>query len=395
VKLVGTVGGALRKPDEALGLLTAAEAAVVRAGSPRELRIRLSFHAGELYNGNNEPARALARFDEAKRLLLEAGADQPGSSFATMLGSVLLASATAYSTSGDHERAVLTYHEVIASHRRTLGPDSRNEARAWHNLGDELTVLGKPEDGVAAYREAVRIWRGRPGEPARLAFSMVGLATALQTANRWDEAFSVLEEAVRISREKMAPDDPKRTHGLIALGNAYMQRKRWRDAASALEEAIAFYERTGAKSSNHPITLFNRGDVELRQRRFAAATVWYDKAIAAFERTDGPQSRYLVFPLEAKGRALVELRRFGEAFAPLERAIALTVPAGGEGSAEQASARFHRGRALVESGVDRDGGLDEARAGRAALAALGADPQVLAPLDEWLDKRGVARPAPH
>jgi tRNA A-37 threonylcarbamoyl transferase component Bud32/tetratricopeptide (TPR) repeat protein len=381
VKLVVTVAGELRKPDEALGFLAAAEAAVVRAGSPFDLRLELVSFTAELYSVTNRRTEALAKLAEARQLVDESGRDLHGSSIP---GDLATSSGAVYSNAGDYDRAVVAYRDAVATYRRSLGPDQPQEANAWHKLADLMVSQGHPREGADAYREAIRIRHARPGDPSRLVVSLVGLATALQAAHDWDPAFAALDEAVRLSREKMAADDPQRVTAVIALATARAHREQMRDAAALLDEVIAFFERTGAKTIDFPISLYNRGDVELRQRRFGAALPWLDRSIASFVALDGPRSRHLVAPLAAEGRALVELRRPGEALAPLERALALTVPARGEGSAEQATARFYRGRAMVESGVDRQAGLAEARAGRETMAATGADTKAA---DAWLAKR--------
>jgi tetratricopeptide (TPR) repeat protein len=326
VLLVATTGKDLLKPDEARGILAAAEAAVARAGSSFDLRVKLLINSAQLDYATGKGNEALARLDEAQRLVIEAGKD-------------------------------------------------RRASKRVPELGD--------------IAQAVRIRRLRVGECPALAISMVALASALRSANELDEYFSVLEQAARMARAKIPPEDPTQAVVLIELANAHRQRKQWSEAGAIEDEAIGLLERAGVKSRNLPRTLFNRGQTAIKEGRWTAALEYFDRSIAEFEAQQGPDFHELARPLAAKGRTLVEHRRAAEALAPLARALALSVP---EQSRDAlAEARFYHGRAVVESGGDRDAGLAEARVGREEVAAF-EEPEDVKAADAWLAKQRRSRP---
>jgi tetratricopeptide (TPR) repeat protein len=382
LKLVLVVGYDLGKPQEAVGLLAAAEAAVVRAGSPLDLRVDLLIYAAQLYDTLNRAAEALAKLEEARRLVVEAGVSKTSSTRQAILGDIALEEAEARSIMGDHEGSLAAGQAAIEVYRRVHGPGHPDEAYPWHNMGEELRLLGRTDEAIEAFRQAVQIRDSKSGETPNLAISLSSLATALQEGGRAGEALQVLDRAVRISREQMSADDPARVASLISLANVYGGLKRWDEKIAIEEQVLAEYARTGLKQENLAITLFNRGDSEAGRARWRTALGFYDQSIARFEEIESTTYPMLVFPLEARGRALLELGRPAEALAPLERALALSVP--GQGRREQASARFLHGRAMVESGGDRAAGLAEARAGRDVLHAIAPDHAATVAATEWL-----------
>ena len=389
--LVVVEGFDLGKPDEAVQVLAAAEAAVVRAGSPLDLHAQVLWRGAQLDSARNQPEAALARLAEARRMLEAAGATRAGSLLGPELGDVLLETADTRSQTPDGEAAVAAYREAIAFYRRVHGPDHPDEAYAWNNLSDLLRIQGRPAEAVDAAREAVRIRAARQSDTPLLLGTQVTLATALEDAGRWDEARSILGDAVRLARARLAPDDLQRVPPLIALARVYGHARRWDEKSALEDEVLALYARTHARTVNLPITLLNRGNTEVARGHRAEALAFYDRSIARYDEIAGATSYRLIMPLEAKGRVLVGLGRPAEALAPLARALALHAP--GRGRREQASARFYHGRALVDSGRDRAGGLREARAGRAALAALDPKDPELAAADAWLAGRASASPA--
>jgi tetratricopeptide (TPR) repeat protein len=183
----------------------------------------------------------------------------------------------------------------------------------------------------------------------------------------------------------MSPDDPSRVAPLIAMATAHGLLGRVDEKIALEDEVLAALARLKVKPENLAIVLTNRGHSEAARGRWAAALAYHDRSIAVYEEIESPTHPMLIFPLEARGRALVTLRRPAEALATLERAVALEIP--GRERREQASAGFLRGRARVESRGDRAAGLAEARAGLAAMNALAPDHPDTRAAAAWLARR--------
>src|SRR5205085_11726157 len=79
----------LGQPDEARVMMLAARAAAARAGDPPDLRAEVLGNEADVLTADGDTVAALASLDEARTLLVGAGADQPGSTLASSLGGVL------------------------------------------------------------------------------------------------------------------------------------------------------------------------------------------------------------------------------------------------------------------------------------------------------------------
>ena len=90
-----------------------------------------------------------------------------------------------------------------------------------------------------------------------------------------------------------------------------------------------------------------------------------------------------MYPLIADARCKLTLGRAADAIAPLERALTLV---NNQVPGKDALARFYLGRAKVDSGRDRAGGLAEASAAYPKLAGLHPDEQ--AAIDRWFTAHG-------
>ena len=105
---------------------------------------------------------------------------------------------------------------------------SPHSVKAANNLGLAYEGLNRPEDALAAYRQALA-WQAndpRPSEQPSLNLGML-----LTDRNQLDEALPLLQRA-----EALAPRDPK-IHG--ALGKLYVRRGELPPARAELEQAVA------------------------------------------------------------------------------------------------------------------------------------------------------------
>jgi len=368
-RLVGLIGDAEGKPKEALALLPAARAAVVRAGNDPRQRVELLINEAMVRDGDGGVAEALARLDEASAVLVAAGAEADGSPLVPRLADVEMERGNALIADGKWSESEGAYRRAIALYRRGYGPDHPAEAFGWHNLGEALRHSGHRDEALAAYREAARIREAREGETPLLAGTLVSIGATLNALGRWSEAMVPLERAVAVMRKRVPAGDPALVAPLLTLATAERHIGRVPDARHAFDEAIAIGEKTGATKTNFAISVYNRGELEADARDFTAALADYRRARSLFEATPTMRPAQLVYPLLGEGRALVELGRAAEAVAPLERAIA--IDSKGESAGQQAQARVWLGRALVESPASRARGRALMKAGRDELVRLG------------------------
>ncbi|MCB9565427.1 MAG: serine/threonine protein kinase [Kofleriaceae bacterium] len=388
-KLIAVIGYEQGQPDDALALVPAASAAVLRAGDPLDARVDLLYAQGQILDEGARVADGLAMLEKARRALVEAGATRPGSPLAPRLADVLLELGTAASNDGDVDASVARYDEAIALARQLYGPDSSAEAIALHDLGETLRHAGRLDEALVATRGAARINEARGGDTVRLASNLVGVGTLLGAQGDWPGALVAHDRALQIYTARLGADDVELVPVLTGRASALAHVGRVDDALATYATLLALVERAGATTNNLPIALYNRGELYAGRDRCADALPDYTRAIERFEALDGATSPYLIYPLVGRGACLVRLRRPAEAIDGLERAVALE---GRGGDALQiARGQAWLGRALVESRRDVRRGLALARTARAALAAAaGADPDgaaMVRELDRWLADR--------
>jgi tetratricopeptide (TPR) repeat protein/tRNA A-37 threonylcarbamoyl transferase component Bud32 len=379
-KLIVIVGTDEGKRDEANALVAAANTAVLRAGDPVDLRAQLLYAEGQLLDDGPHAREGLTALDDARARLERAGATDPTSSLAPLYADIVFETASAKGHAGDTEGAVATYHRAIELDRTLFGPDTDDEAYAWHDLGEYLRIAGRLEESAAAFRTAIRIREARLGASINLARSDVGLATTLFDGKHYAEALELYSRALRMERALLRPDDPQIVGVMTGYALALSRAGRADEAAKVYDDAIATVDRTGARTTNLAIAVYNRGDLAASRGRCADALGDYTRATSLFEELSGKDSFRLAYPLVGEGNCLIALHRPADAIAPLERARALHLE--GPAAAENALARFALGRALVESGRDPKGGLALARAARADLQGAAAEER--AEIDRWL-----------
>lgn len=321
---------------------------------------------------------------EARQALERGGATTPGSPLAGRLADVVFETATVHARLGHDSDAIASLRDAIERWRALYGSDSPDEAFGWQNLGATQQRAGKPDEALAAFRTAARIREARLGESAMTASSLVAVASVLNDQGKWDDAIAVYDRALRIDRAALPAGDTQLAAVLIGRSNTLKHLDRLDEAAQGYDDALAIYERAGARSTNVGITLLNRGELASLRGRCDDALRDYARAAAMFEQLRGPSTELLLYPLVGEAGCLLRTGRAADAIPRMQRALAL--PARPGDASDVALARAYLGRALVETGRDRAGGLAMVRAARPAIAA---DPTAAAPLrelDDWLRK---------
>lgn len=117
------------------------------------------------------------------------------------------------------------YAEAVEKFKRVIALDARF-MRAWDNLGLCYEWLGKSDEAVRSYREAIRLNREqRPGSP----WPHLNYAVLLIQKNELGEAEAQLKEGLNCDAQ-FAP-------AYFQLGVIYDKQQKYRAAVAALERA--------------------------------------------------------------------------------------------------------------------------------------------------------------
>ena len=273
---------------EARSLVPAAAAAVLRAGAPVELRADLLFERGAAEHFTANARDGLAEIEEARALLEQAGADQPGSPLASRHAGVVLEAGVLAYEAGDRDAGYAGIRRAIELFREIHGPDSPDEAFAWHDLGESYRRAGRLDDALDAYQRAIEIRSARAAGSASLATSLGGAAETLAAMARWDDARAIYEQAIALDRRLYAAGDAAIDLDLSGLAAVLAHTGHVEEAAQILDEIVPRLERTAAGTPNLGAVLTTRASVSRLLGRCAAARADDARARAIFDAAGNP-----------------------------------------------------------------------------------------------------------
>ncbi|MFN7925461.1 MAG: tetratricopeptide repeat protein [Bryobacteraceae bacterium] len=233
--------------------------------------------------------------------------------------------AVAFHQSGDLDRAIVIYREVLAAapaypdalhllgaalsatgqHEEAIASlrhaiEVRRYAPAyWSNLGLALSRAGKPEEAAEAYRQSLAI---QPGHGPTLA----KLGRVLDAAGQSRDAIEILEQALAAM-----PEDPD-AHN--ALGAAYMNAGRGADARHHFERAWTL-DPSFEEAQQNLANLFRvEGDRAVEGGRWPEAATAY-RNLAAMAPSDPDAHFRLALALSASNDAEGARQRYELALA--------------------------------------------------------------------------------
>jgi Flp pilus assembly protein TadD len=118
------------------------------------------------------------------------------------------------------------FKEAVSALEQCLKLDSKN-GKAEDNLGLSYAAVGRQEEAIAAYRNAIALLTETA---TKYAGPYLDLGTLLLEQDRPEEALPFLRQAVEIS--------PQWSRMHEQLGKAYLRLNQLKDAQSALEKAV-------------------------------------------------------------------------------------------------------------------------------------------------------------
>lgn len=190
--------------------------------------------------------------------------------------------------------------------------DNPKDAEGWYTKGYNLARLGKYDEAIKAYDDAIKLDPGYVN-------AWYAKGNNLNNLGRYDEAINAYDEAIRL--------DPKYENAWYAKGFNLKKLERYDEAIKAYDEAI----RLDPKDAK---AWCAKGNVLDMQGKYDAAIENYDEAI----RLD-PQGANAWY---AKGNALSDLGKYDEAINAYDEAIRL--------DPQDANARYAKGVDLKKQG---------------------------------------------
>jgi tetratricopeptide (TPR) repeat protein len=183
------------------------------------------------------------------------------------LAGAIMNKGVALANLGRLEDAVSAYDEAIAIFRQLVEQEGRrdlanNLAKAIMNKGSSLVNLGRLEDAVSAYNEAIAILRplveqeGRRDLANDLAKAIMNKGSSLVNLGRLEDAVSAYDEAIAIRRPLVEQEGRRDLANALAtaLYNRALAFERQRTRVSALRdarEALSLWASLVAEGQKH------------------------------------------------------------------------------------------------------------------------------------------------
>jgi len=301
--------------------------------------------------------------------------------------------AIAIAETGALTEAEAELRTVLALQQRRHPGGHLDVALAWSDLGNTLSKLGRDEEALQAFREAVAIRVELAPHARETLTARADVADTLTGLGRAVEAEPLLREVLAARQATLGA-----VHGDVALGQRQLASAlsllgRFDEATRAYEAARAIY--VELHGDGHPqvaSTLRDQAVVERQRRRFRAALDLDRRALAIRERVFPAGHPERVQSLLAVALDLEELGRHASAHAHAERAVR-------ESSGEDyhaANARWALAQMLDAHRQEATRAVELARDARRRFAGMSgrAARTSLQQVDAWLAERTRApRPA--
>lgn len=196
----------------------------------------------------------------------------------------IISTAMFYYLKYNYEKALPFFMQYLK-----INPES---ALAWVGAGDCCSNLGRYEEAIQAYKEAIRL------KPDYAAYN--NLANTYYELGRYEEAIRAIQQAIRL--------EPEHAGGYYNLGNACDELGRY-------EEAIQAYKKAIRLKPDYANAHFGLGIANYNSGRYQEAIQAYRQAISL--KPDFAEAH------NSLGNVYRELGRYEEAIQAIQQAIRL------------------------------------------------------------------------
>ncbi len=191
------------------------------------------------------------RFDEARTHLETAVEIYETNGLDGLLGSPLDNLVTVAIASRDTDNALKLSERAVAFRKRTTPEGHPTVGNALFNYAQVLGDVGRYDESIAAYTEALGIYERSLGKAhPRVADTLYNVAIAVDEAGEHERALQMYQRSLEIRRDSLSPDHPHLVWSALGIANVAIQLERFGLARDALEP---FVERAGTDEKMDPV----------------------------------------------------------------------------------------------------------------------------------------------
>ncbi|MBV1862130.1 MAG: serine/threonine-protein kinase [Nannocystaceae bacterium] len=347
VQLGLTAGNSAADGPRGLRLLELARAFAKTSPDRDRLEVLAAMHEGAIKVTQGEMTKALALHEQVRDYWMRRADGQ------AELAAALLDIGSIYASTGRAAEALDMQRRAVTLNEAAYGADHPLTANALRELGNTLSTLERFDEAEVKLSRALEIQVGARGRESReVAYLLDDLGRLLRAGGNLGGAVTKHREAYEILRNVHDGDNPALVVSGMNIGYTLNAAGRWQEGLDAFVQALEMAE-----------------------------------------RVSGPQHPHIVYAANAAASALVDQKRYDEAYVYAKKALDLV------GKAQVPPTLFAETRFIATHALWRDGNVSGATKDRArALArrareiyAEGAEQwgPYIQKIDVWLDKNGT------
>ncbi|MBK6904970.1 MAG: tetratricopeptide repeat protein [Saprospirales bacterium] len=199
---------------------------------------------------------------------------------------------------GYYRKAIPFAEEAVAVFRRQSPGDGVNLAKALFRLGNLHLLSGFHEKSETLNREAYDLYYGLRGmEDDTCAMIFGALVESLIRTQKWEEAESLIAQALSETSAQTTLSEYGKTLLLIAQGRMHHQRRRYKEALNCYQPALQALERMGKRyGQEYPWLLYYAGAAEESSGRYEEARSYMRQCFETWEALLGKGHTATVIP---------------------------------------------------------------------------------------------------
>ncbi len=398
-------------------LLRAADAAVVRAGTPPALDATLRLEQGLMAEDTGDFASARTHYSDALALRrtyadpgdiavalerlcatdgqvgkLDEGRTHCTEALDMIRGALgvdhpLVAQAeselgVAVAITGDLAGARRHWEAALATLERGLGNKAPGLAAVLLDLADVSRELGDPAAADRYLARALDL-AGNPATSPDNLDVQLRLATQLRAHGQIAEGLARLEDLARRAEVTLGPLHPTTAHAYAELGDAYYETDHYAEARATYDKAVK--ASTAIYGALHPTTLGmmgRLGQAMMEMKDVNAARPVFQQAMVGLEAAGQPDSAVLASAYTNFADCLTTLGDAKAAVEPATKALAIQEKRG-DSPLQTSEARYVLAQALWKARRD-PGAVALARKARDEMRAIGPSASSLPDIERWL-----------
>lgn len=204
-----------------------------------------------------------------------------------------------------------------------LDRQSLTVGQIYVGLGDAVYSQSRRQEAAGYYRQGLEIYRAVDADPFEIEYAAFNLGNLLATDAEYDEAESVMREAIDIRLTELGPDHIDTANGMRDLSSVILRAGRPAEAETFAAAAVAVFRTHPQGARWIPAALLHLAYAQSAQGRTAEALASAEEAVALMAAVPDTADADVADSLSILGGFLLDQGRYREAEPLARRALAL------------------------------------------------------------------------